>query len=318
MKYTITTFLIILSVIVKSQPEFEGSYAYKSEVSSLSKDISMQSVKNILLVNDSTVGWYKKGNEKQVSERLQVITIPAKKRVYVVFKGIDSLYYRDFDSGLGNPENIQKDASVKKVNGIDCENISYTLSGEQKKIYYAPSLYINPEHSRENKIGANNILGKEMRGFRVETITSGATYKLVESCYRIKAEPIDDKMFELPNLPETKLDFQKLVVPAEFPGKEQGWNRYIQNNLKGDLAVKYVKIKKNESSASQQAIVEFYVSDEGRPVHILVTNKDEVHPKLAEEAMRVIRECPNWKPATLVGRKIAFFFRMPITFLVTK
>ncbi|MFT3946919.1 MAG: hypothetical protein QM763_08100 [Agriterribacter sp.] len=310
--------LVMFLSSVNAQTEFEGTYAYKTEVKSQLKDISAQSIKNLLLAGDSTVGWYKNGNEKQVSGIVQGIAVPDKKKVYFIFKGIDTLYYMDFSDGMGSPENLKKELPGKRIAGFDCLSISFTLNGEKKKIFYAPILYVNPAHSAANKLNGANVLNAEMKAFRIETVTNNPLYDVTETTYSVRPGAVDDRVFDLPALPEAKLNFKNLLKPAEFPGKEEGWKRYMRNNLKGDIATRYLKIPKGESSAAQQAIVEFYISEEGRPVHISVANKNEIHPKLAEEAIRVINESPNWKPGSLFGKKVFYFFRMPIQFLVTK
>jgi hypothetical protein len=49
-----------------------------------------------------------------------------------------------------------------------------------------------------------------------------------------------------------------------------------------------------------------------------LVNKSEVHPKLAEEALRVISASPPWTPAAVLGEKIIFWYKQLITFEATK
>ena len=84
---------------------------------------------------------------------------------------------------------------------------------------------------------------------------------------------------------------------AEFRGGSTAWIKYLRLNLDGSaLAGKYVKIPKGQKSAKQQANVEFIVDPSGVPTEIRVINRDEVHPKIAAEAIRIIQESPRWIP----------------------
>lgn len=84
---------------------------------------------------------------------------------------------------------------------------------------------------------------------------------------------------------------------SEFRGGSIAWRKYLQNSLDPAMMAKYVKIKKGEKSAAQEAKVIFAIDVSGTPSEIKVTNRDEVHPKLAAEAIRIIQESPRWIPA---------------------
>ncbi len=94
-----------------------------------------------------------------------------------------------------------------------------------------------------------------------------------------------------------KKTYMVMQIESEFPGGIQGWMNYLQNNLNTRLGNKYIKIPKGELTARQTAKVSFIVSKNGDITDIEVTNKDSIHPKLAEEAIRVIKEGPKWTPA---------------------
>jgi len=110
---------------------------------------------------------------------------------------------------------------------------------------------------------------------------------------------------------------EDLIIPPEFT-RTGGWQKYLQANLNGQLASKYIKIPKGEETGSQQIMVRFLVNEYGRVSSAEVLNKKEVNAKLAEEALRVVNESPTWKPATFLGEKIIFWFKLPITFQVSK
>lgn len=108
-----------------------------------------------------------------------------------------------------------------------------------------------------------------------------------------------------------------IKIPASFPGGLKGWTTYLSNNLKAELGAKYIRLK-GASEARQTVVVSFLVDTDGRVSELKVMNPDEVHRKLAEEAVRVIQEGPKWIPASIDGKKVVFHQLQPITFVVTK
>jgi hypothetical protein len=92
-------------------------------------------------------------------------------------------------------------------------------------------------------------------------------------------------------------------IPAEFPGGTSAWLEYLKTHLRSGLGY-YVKIPEGEVSAKQTVNVEFTIDSLGNTSDITVLNANEVHPKLAEEAIRVIKKSPKWNP----GLQEAFAF----------
>jgi hypothetical protein len=84
---------------------------------------------------------------------------------------------------------------------------------------------------------------------------------------------------------------------STFPGGGDAWFKYLQQNLNVELSAKYVKLPQGEKTATQTAMVLFIIDAEGMPVEVSVENANEVHPKLAKEAIRIIKESPRWIPA---------------------
>lgn len=107
-------------------------------------------------------------------------------------------------------------------------------------------------------------------------------------------------------------EFKKVDVEAKFPGGQQGWIKYLQKNLNADLGAEYLNPKKHKP-VRQTVIVSFLVDKEGKITEVKVLNENEVHPKLAEEAIRVIKQGPDWIPAEQDGRKVIYRQKQSIT-----
>ncbi|MFL9482191.1 energy transducer TonB [Chitinophagaceae bacterium LWZ2-11] len=111
--------------------------------------------------------------------------------------------------------------------------------------------------------------------------------------------------------------FTVVQVEAEFPGGREGWTKYLQANLNIKLGEKYIKIPKGQKQAKQTAILNFLVDSKGYITEAHVDNVDEIHPKLAAEAIRVIKEGPRWKPAVQNGKPVSYRARQTITWMIT-
>lgn len=107
-------------------------------------------------------------------------------------------------------------------------------------------------------------------------------------------------------------------VEARFPGGTKAWAKYLENNLNTSVATKYIKLKKGEQVASETAIVSFLVDKEGNISEVTILNPAEVHPKIAAEAIRVIKEGPKWTPAIQNGKNVYYRQKQNITFQVSR
>jgi protein TonB len=103
---------------------------------------------------------------------------------------------------------------------------------------------------------------------------------------------------------------------AQFPGGSAGWRTYLQTNLKASLGSKYLKPKPGQT-VRQTVIVSFLVDKEGNIQAARVDNPNEVHPKLAEESVRVIEQGPKWIPANQNGRNVIYRQKQSIIWQAT-
>lgn len=91
----------------------------------------------------------------------------------------------------------------------------------------------------------------------------------------------------------------------EFPGGNPGLEKYLTANVKYPEAAR----KKNLEG---KVLIGFTVDDKGKVININVLQK--VHPLLDNEATRVVRAMPRWKPATKGTQKVVAPVALPITF----
>lgn len=191
------------------------------------------------------------------------------------------------------------------------------LQVEMGKEFLLVQVHLNPEYDKNNKIGNFDVYARETKSVWLVANEETETYSLTQTAIKVEQKPVDESVFQLPKLPEKLFTVETVSKPPEFT-RSGGWIKYLQTSVNTQLGAKYIKIPKGETGALQTVIVSFLISERGEVQNVKVENAKEVHPKLAEEAMRVITESRSWKPATIYGEKIGFYQKQPITFQVSK
>ena len=126
----------------------------------------------------------------------------------------------------------------------------------------------------------------------------------------IVAPPVESKSVAevvAPKVVEEDYDkvFTKVENPAEFPGGQSEWTRYLQKNLRyPDMAI--------DNGTQGVVRVQFIVDREGNISEVQALN--DPGDGLAEEAVRIIKRGPKWKPAEQNGRKVIYRHIQAITF----
>jgi hypothetical protein len=105
--------------------------------------------------------------------------------------------------------------------------------------------------------------------------------------------------------------FTIVQIPAEFPGGLPSWSKYLERNLNRNLP------KGNGASPGKYTVnVSFKVDKNGGIYDVKAENDPGYGTK--EEAERVIKAGPSWKPAVQNGRNVDCFQTVAITFMITE
>ena len=91
----------------------------------------------------------------------------------------------------------------------------------------------------------------------------------------------------------------------EYPGGMEAMIKFVAENLKYPEQMQKEKVE-------GRVLLSFVVEKDGS-----VTNIEEVkspHPVLTEEAIRVVKLMPKWKPGKQDGKEVRVQFNLPITF----
>jgi len=90
----------------------------------------------------------------------------------------------------------------------------------------------------------------------------------------------------------------------EFPGRQNAFHKYIYDNLKypviGDVDVE------------GRVVLKFVVKKDGSIGKIDIVRS--LHPAYDKEAVRLVREMPQWIPGKQNNRPVNVYFTLPIRF----
>ncbi|HWB25014.1 MAG TPA: hypothetical protein VG738_06020 [Chitinophagaceae bacterium] len=98
---------------------------------------------------------------------------------------------------------------------------------------------------------------------------------------------------------------------AKFPGGVQGWIDYLTKHLRAKTVAKH-----KAPPGLYTVIVTFLVDKEGKISEVTAANDPGYGA--AEEAVRVIKEGPDWIPAQQFGRKVIYRQKQSITFSISE
>lgn len=102
-----------------------------------------------------------------------------------------------------------------------------------------------------------------------------------------------------------KLRTDTLEIESEFPGGNGSWIQYLSNNLK------YPKPSYDSNSQGVVHVI-FIVDTDGRVTDVDIDKSAEYY--IDQEALRLIRSSPKWKPAVQDGKKVKSYKKQPIDF----
>jgi hypothetical protein len=132
--------------------------------------------------------------------------------------------------------------------------------------------------------------------------------KFFESLIGITKTNLPDRKSSIIEEDKNKV-FTEVQIPAEFPGGQQGWIRYLERTLNRDLP------QKNNAPAGKYSVtLSFIVSKDGSISDINSENDPGYGTKA--EAIRIIQNGPNWKPAVQNGRNVNYRHQCTIDFIV--
>lgn len=127
-------------------------------------------------------------------------------------------------------------------------------------------------------------------------------YKDIEKLEVKKEEPQPN--FPFPPRPQEPVE-EVPDEPAEFEGGQQALMTWLSQNMQ-------YPAKAVEDDAQGRVLVGFIVNRDGSVDDVKVVKS--VHPALDEEAVRVVKAMPKWKPGKKGGKTVRVRYTLPMTF----
>lgn len=105
--------------------------------------------------------------------------------------------------------------------------------------------------------------------------------------------------------------FAKVDTEAMFPGGPQAWRKFLEKNLRADVAT-----ENGAKPGTYTTIIQFIVDKDGTVSDVKpLTN---IGYGLEQEAVRVIKKSGKWKPAIQNGKVVKAYRKQPITYQIQR
>jgi len=103
--------------------------------------------------------------------------------------------------------------------------------------------------------------------------------------------------------------FEKVDIEATFSGGEMEWRRFLERNLRGDVATEH-----GAPAGIYTVVAQFIVDKEGNISDI--KSLTQLGYGMEEEVVRILRKSPKWSPAMQNGKPVKAYRKQPITFVI--
>lgn len=99
----------------------------------------------------------------------------------------------------------------------------------------------------------------------------------------------------------------------EYPGGIDGLRTFMQDNL--TVPEKY---KDMDTKAEYRIFVQFVVAEDGSITNVELKKPEPSKKDLNDEAVRVVKAMPKWKPGTVDGKPVKVRYLLPVTYRLGK
>ncbi len=131
----------------------------------------------------------------------------------------------------------------------------------------------------------------------------------------VVAPPVEEKGTGVVEAPKVEEDYDKefktVQIQAQFPGGPDAWQKYLQRNLRAEVAS-----DNGAPPGNYTVVVSFLVDKEGNISEVKAENSPGYGT--SDEAVRVIQRGPKWKPAVQNGRNVIYRQKQSITFSISE
>ncbi len=93
---------------------------------------------------------------------------------------------------------------------------------------------------------------------------------------------------------------------AEYPGGSSAMMKYLGGNI-------VYPSKARELAIGGKVFLKFIVNENGK-IELIEVLKSSGYEEMDDEAIRVVKSMPLWKPAKMSGKSVKCYFNLPISF----
>ncbi len=174
---------------------------------------------------------------------------------------------------------------------------------EIKQIQFTPPVIKKDEEVKKDEV-IKEI--EEDAAISTQTVVTDNVKQVVQAPVEVKESQV--AAVPVKEVEEDKI-FQKVEIEAEYPGGQAAWAKYLKNNLNGNTPS-----DNSAPAGSYTVIVRFVVAKDGTISDVVAETSHGFG--MEQEAVKVIKKGPKWKPAEQNGNIVKAYRRQPITFLV--
>lgn len=127
------------------------------------------------------------------------------------------------------------------------------------------------------------------------------------------AEEKVEKALEKAKKPNDQGVYQIAETMPEFPGGVNSLRDYLQDKL--TVPEKY---KEMDTKADYRVFVQFVVAEDGSVTNVELLRPEPSKKDLNDEAVRVVKGMPKWKPGTVDGKPVKVNYILPVTYRLGK
>ncbi len=195
------------------------------------------------------------------------------------------------------------------------KNPLYVINGVPvQKNSNNPVQNINPNDIESISIlkdkSAISIYGKEGEDGVLLITTKSGIKSIIKTGHKIEAQELVDKIPTVVNVANYQKNVTR-ITPPQFPGGEEALAKYLEQNLNHKLPS-----ERGGPEGKYTVVLSFLVEEDGTVSNIEARTNPGYGT--AEEAIRVIKNGPNWIPSERDGKKGNYLKRMSIVFSVSK
>ncbi len=207
---SITSFLLLgfTYQYITSKNEFEGQIEYLIDVKSKTENISTEKLKSIY--GTKMIMYFKDGNYKMSyngKELIAIYYLNKTNKQYTNRYGIDSLEVYNMNIENRKLINSNFENTKEKILNRKCELLINELDQTKNYYWFDKKLYLNPSKFENHKFSFINLYFEKAKSPWLKHKYEGTNIEISYTATKITSKKIDEKIFNLPNLPELNLGF---------------------------------------------------------------------------------------------------------------